>query len=95
MVILAVKAVEGAGIIKDGQILVAVLGSSGHSIFGIATTGTGGADKSSYTVGRKRVVIIRQISFVRTSAYQFTVSDPAKSAVTHATFRYPALVKTE
>jgi hypothetical protein len=48
--ILAIQTVEGASMIKDGQIVVAMLGSVGYSILRIATPGAAGTDKTADAV---------------------------------------------
>ena len=93
--ILAVKAIEGTGMVENGQVFVAVLCTSGDCIFWETAPGTGGTDKRPDTIGGKRVVIKRQIPFVRAAPSDLTVFYPSKAAESNSTFMDTALVKTE
>ncbi len=55
--------------VKDGQVVMAMLGAFGDSILGVATACAAGTNKISHTVGGKRVVIIRKISLMRSAAF--------------------------
>jgi hypothetical protein len=53
-----------------------MLGPAGHCIFGIAASGTTGTDKITHTVGGKRVIIIRKITFLRATSDYLSVFNP-------------------
>jgi hypothetical protein len=55
--------------VKDGQVVMAMLGAVRGSIFGVATACAAGTNKISHTVGGKRVVLVRKIALVRAAAF--------------------------
>jgi transposase len=94
-VILAVKAIEGAGMVENGQVFVTMLRTVGDCIFWVTASGAGWTDKSPDTICRKRVVIKRQIPFVRTSAPDLASFYPSETAESNSTFMDTTLVKAE
>jgi hypothetical protein len=78
-VILTVKTIEGTGMIENSQIVVAMLGSVGYSILGIATPGAAGTDKTSDTVAGQGVIIIRKIALVGATSDYLAVHNPTES----------------
>jgi hypothetical protein len=57
--VLAIQTVEGASMIKHGQIGMTMLGSVRYGIVRISTPGAAGTDKTSDTVAGQGVIIIR------------------------------------
>jgi hypothetical protein len=55
VIVLAVQTIEGAGLIKNGQIPVPILRSGRNRIPGIAASGSTGTYKIAHTVGGKGV----------------------------------------
>jgi len=70
--------------IKYGKIVMAMLGSVGCSILGIATPGAPGADKTSDTVAGQGVIIIRKIPLVGATSDYLAVHNPTKSTKANA-----------
>ncbi len=81
--------------VKDGQVVMAVLGAVRGSILGVATACAAGTNKISHTVGGKRVVIIRKISLMRSAAFYGAAFHATKPAEAHTAFRDSALVQTK
>ena len=81
--------------VKDGQVVMPMLGAFGDSIFGVATACAAGTSEISHAVGGKRVVVIRKIALVRTAAFYGAAFHATKSAEAHTSFRNFALVKTK
>ena len=52
LVVLAIEAVEGTGVIEDRQVIMAMLRAAGDSISGVATACTTSTDKISHAVRR-------------------------------------------
>ena len=67
LVILTVEAIEGTGVVEDSQVVMAMLRAFGDGISGKATACTTRTDKISHAVCGQRIVIVRKISFVRTT----------------------------
>jgi hypothetical protein len=81
--------------VKDGQVVMAMLGAFGDSIFGVATACAARTNKISHTVGGKRVVVIRKIALVRAAAFYGAAFHATKSAEAHTAFGDSALVQTK
>ena len=64
LVILTVQAIEGTGMVENGQVFMAEFLALGDSVFGIAAASACGADKSPHTVGGKWIVVEGKISLV-------------------------------
>jgi hypothetical protein len=94
-VILTIQAVEAKGMVKDGQVVMAMLGAFRDSIFGVATACAAGTNKISHAVGGKRVVVIRKIALVGTAAFYGAAFYATKSAIAHTAFGDSALVHTK
>ena len=95
MVVLAIKAVEGACVIEHCQVLVSVFRTVCVGVTGISAARARGADKSSHTVGWKRVVVVGEVSFVRPAAPQLSVPDLPDTAEAGFTVRDLASVETK
>jgi hypothetical protein len=93
--ILAVQAVERAGVIKNSKIVMPIFGAGGHSVLGVAAAGACWTDKISHAVGRKRVIIVAKITFVGSTPDYFAVFDPTEAAIASGAFRDTALVNAE
>ena len=52
LVVLTVEAIEGAGVVENGQVVMTVLRACGNGILRVTATGTTGTDKTADTVGR-------------------------------------------
>jgi hypothetical protein len=94
-VILTVQAVEGTSMVKDGQVVMAMLGAFGDSIFGVATACAARTNKISHAVGGKRVVVIRKIALVRAAAFYGAAFHSTKPAEAHTALGDSALVHTK
>ena len=81
--------------VKDGQVVMAMLGAFGDSIFWVATACAAGTNKISHAVGGKRVVVIRKIALVGTTAFYGAAFQATKSAEAHTAFGDSALVQTK
>jgi len=81
--------------VKDGQVVMPMLGAFGDSIFGVATACAAGTSEISHAVGGKRVVVIRKIALVRTAAFYGAAFHATKSAIAHTAFGDSALVHTK
>jgi hypothetical protein len=93
--ILTVKAIEGTGMIEDGQVLITVLFTFGNGILREAAPGAGWTDKSPHTICRESVVVERQISLVGAASTYLAVFHATEATEAHSLFRYPALVEAE
>ena len=81
--------------VKDGQVVMAMLGAFGDSIFGVATACAAGTNKISHAVGGKRVVVVRKIALVRAAAFYGAAFHSTKPAEAHTAFGDSALVQTK
>ena len=81
--------------VKDGQVVMAMLGAFGDSIFWVATACAAGTNKISHTVGGKRVVVVRKIALVRAAAFYGAAFHSTKPAEAHTAFGDSALVQTK
>jgi len=63
--VLAEQAVEGTGLIKNGQILISIFGARPIGIARKPTSGTGRTHPFSHTIGGQRVIIPGQIAGLR------------------------------
>ena len=81
--------------VKDGHVVMPMLGAFGDSIFGVAAACAAGASKISHAVGGKRVVVIRKIALVRAAAFYGAAFHATKSAEAHTAFGDSALVHTK
>ena len=81
--------------VKDGQVVMAMLGALGGSIFGVATACAAGTNKISHAVGGKRVVVIRKIALVRAAAFYSAAFHSTKPTEAHTAFGDSALVHTK
>jgi hypothetical protein len=64
MVILAIKTVEGTGMVEDSQVLVSVFRAFYIGIARIPAACACRADKISYAIGWKRIIVIRKLALV-------------------------------
>jgi hypothetical protein len=81
--------------VKDGQVVMAMLGAVGDSIFGVATACAARTNKISHAVGGKWVVVIGKISLVRAAAFYGAVFHSTKPAEAHTALGDSALVHTK
>jgi hypothetical protein len=81
--------------VKDGQVVMAMLGAFGDSIFWVAAACAAGTNKISHAVGGKRVVVIRKIALVGAAAFYGTAFHLTKPAEAHTAFGDSALVQTK
>ena len=81
--------------VKDGHVVMPMLGAFGDSIFGVATACAAGTNKISHAVGGKRVVVIRKIALVWTAAFYGAAFHATKSAIAHTAFGDSALMQTK
>jgi hypothetical protein len=95
MVVLTVQTIKSAGMIKYGQILIAVFGTFGSRISGISAARTSGTDKVSHTVGGKSIIIKGQVPFMGSSTGNSTVSNPPKTTKADAVFRNFAVMNAQ
>jgi hypothetical protein len=95
LIILTIQAVEGTGMIKDSQIVVAVLRTSGYSILGIATSGAAGTDKTSDAVAGQGIIIVRKIALVGATADDLAAFYSAEAAEAHTALGDFTLVQAE
>lgn len=84
--ILAEEAIEGTGLIEDGQILASVFGSPGVGEAWISRGRSSGTDPISHTVGWKVIIIPSQVPPFRCNFLQ----DPS-SVAPHPTVSLPPL----
>jgi hypothetical protein len=87
MVILTIEAIKGTGMIKDGQIFVTVFRALHVGILGIPATSACWADKISYAIGGKGIIVVRKLPLVRPSAPYLATSYMAYAAKTSPAFR--------
>jgi hypothetical protein len=57
VIILAVQAIKRAGIVKDGQVVIAVLRTAGNGISRVTAPLAAGTYKISYTICGKGVIV--------------------------------------
>ena len=69
LVVLAIEAIEGTGVIEDGQVVVAMLGAAGDSISGVATAGTSSTDKISHAIRGQGIIVVGKISLVGATTF--------------------------
>jgi hypothetical protein len=67
--ILAVEAVEGTGVVEDGQVVMAMLRAAGDSISGVATACTTSTDKISHAVCGQGIIVVGKISLVGATTF--------------------------
>jgi len=95
VVVLTIEAVKRAGLIEDGQVGVSVFRAFFAGISGIPASRASWTHKVCHAVGRERVVIEGDVSFVGSSAFQLSVMDPAEAAESDQTLADPATVRTD
>ncbi len=84
--ILTEEAIEGTGLIEDGQILVTVFGAPSIGKAWISRGRSSGTDPISHAVGWKAIIIPSQVSLLRCNPLQ----DPS-SIASHATVSLPPI----
>jgi hypothetical protein len=94
-VVLTIQAVEGTGMVKYGQIVMAMFSPFGDSIRGVTTACAARTNKISHAVGGKGVVVIRKVALVRAATFYGAAFHSTKPAEAHAAFRDSALVHTK
>ena len=95
MIILAIKAVEGAGVIEHGQVGMAGFGSVFNGVFRVPAAGSGGTGKITHTVCRERIIVIRQVPLMRPAAADTTIVHPPKPAEAFSTLGDPAFMHAQ
>jgi len=93
--VLTEKAVEGAALIEDGQILVAAFGSWRIGKLRIAVPGAAGTDPVGHAVGGQGIIIPADIAFYSSGPDKSVLPVESQPAVPPATIRNTALVYTE
>jgi len=81
--------------VKDSQVVMAMLWAVRGCKFGVATACAAGTNKISHAVGGKRVVVIRKISLVRAAPFYGASFHSTKPAEAHTAFGDSALVHTK
>ena len=69
LVILAIEAVEGTGVIEDSQVVVAMLRAAGDGVSGAAAAGTSSTDKISHAVCGQGIIVVGKISLVGATTF--------------------------
>ena len=69
LVVLAIEAVEGTGVIEDSQVVVTMLRAFGDSISGVATSCTTSTDKISHAVCGQGIIVVGKISLVGATTF--------------------------
>ena len=95
LMVLAVQAVKGTGMVKNRQIAITDFRSFGNRILGVSAAGTRRADKIAHTVGGQRVKVVVKITFVRPAAAHAAVFHVALTAKACVSFGNSAVMKTE
>ncbi len=93
--ILAEEAIEGTGLIEDGQILVAVFGAPRIGEAWISRGRSSRTDPISYTVGWKTVIIPCQVPLFRCNPLQDPFSIDPHPTVSPLSIGNPAFVGTD
>jgi len=95
MVVLTVKTIKPAGMIKYGQILITVFRAFGSRISGISAACSSRTDKVSHTVSGKGVIIVGQVSLMRSPAGDSAVVNFPKPTKADAVFRNSTVMNTQ
>ena len=93
--ILAKEAIEGTGLVEDSQVSVAVLGTFGHGITGVAGPCPGRTDKASHAIGGEGVIVERKVSLMGPPSPEFAAFTAAEAAEAAAAFGNSASVHTQ
>jgi hypothetical protein len=93
--VLAIQAVEGAGVIKNSEVFVAVFRAPRNSILGIARTGAARAHKASNTVGGQGIIVGIKVALVGAAAVELAPCHIPKAAKAHAPLRNLAPVHAQ
>jgi len=92
MPVLAEEAVEGASLIKDSQILIAIFSPGAMSEFWISNSSASGANPIGYTVSGEGVIIPTHIAFLGSDTLKLVIFIGAQSAIAYPIRRDGALI---
>jgi len=95
MKILAVKAIEGASLIEDSEVPVAVFGALCHGIPGVPAAGAPRTDEIADAIRRQGVMIHGEVSLVRSPPFDSAIFRPAEATVTPTSLGNPAPMRAE
>jgi len=84
MPVLAEQAIKGAGLIEDGQVLIAILSFPGIGKLGVTSPGSAGTDPISYAVGGQGIIIPADITFAGRGTDKSISPVDAQSAIAPA-----------
>jgi len=68
--VLAEQAIKGAGLIKDSQVLISTLSSSGIGKLRVTSPGSTGTDPISYAVGGQSIIVPTDIAFAGVGTFK-------------------------
>ena len=69
LVVLTIEAIEGTGVIENSQVVVAMLGTAGDSISGVAAAGATSTDEIAHAVCGEGIIVVGKISLVGTTSF--------------------------
>ena len=95
MPVLAEQAVKGAGLIKDGQVLIAIFSSTGIGEPGVTSPGATGTHPVSDTIGGQGIIIPADISPANCDADKLICLVGAQPTVTPLIHGDAAFIDTE
>lgn len=87
MEILAIQAIEGAGLVKHSEVLVAVFRTAPNGMAGIAGSCSPWTDKGPHTIGWQRIIIGEKISLVGPPTFELAPFDVSESTKALAPLR--------
>jgi hypothetical protein len=93
--VLAEKAIKGAGLIKDGQVLITIFSSLRIGKPGITSPGSTGTDPISDAVGGQGIIIPTDLTFPGIGTFEPIFCVDAQSAISPALWGDTALVGTK
>jgi len=94
VVVLAIEAVEGTGMIEHGEIVVSPFRPLGTGIAGITAPCAGWTDKAGHAIGRDGIIVQGEVPLMGPSSLQLSIPYLPKPAKTVLAFWNPAPVKT-
>jgi len=95
MIVLAIKTIEGTGMVENGKISVPILRPIGDGVSGIAAAGSGGTDKIGDTIGGQGIMVVIQVPLMGTTPANRSTFHHAETTVPRPPIRNHAAMNTK
>ena len=93
--VLAIETIEGAGVEKDGKVLIASFRACAMGILGEPGPGPAGADPVGHAVGRQRIVVPGELSLFYRNSSDLSALIPPQAAIPQSAFGDSAFIYAE